>query len=320
MFLGERRELVERLILADDDDERQAALDALLPLQRAGLRRDLRGDGRAAGHDPADRPAAARVPARPRGAVGRGRGRRGARRARRGHACGCWPRSAAARAEPDARPARRAAGPGHPGPVRDAGAGDRRGGGRAASRPAATRGRRSWSRWSARCRSWRRSARRPSGSSPRSPSGRACEVHGLIGTMIEVPRAALTAGRDRRGGRVLLLRHQRPDPDDLGLLPRRRRGRVLLPLPGAGHLRRLAVRVDRPRRRRPAGRRSPSRRAGRPGPDLKLGVCGEHGGDPDSVHFFHEVGLDYVSCSPFRVPVARLEAGRAALGGERAGS
>ena len=48
-------------------------------------------------------------------------------------------------------------------------------------------------------------------------------------------------------------------------------------------------------------------------PDLKLGVCGEHGGDPLSVHFFHDVGLDYVSCSPFRVPVARLEAGRAAI-------
>ncbi|MEG3629730.1 pyruvate, phosphate dikinase [Streptomyces poriticola] len=48
-------------------------------------------------------------------------------------------------------------------------------------------------------------------------------------------------------------------------------------------------------------------------PDLKLGVCGEHGGDPESVHFFHEVGLDYVSCSPFRIPVARLEAGRAAV-------
>ncbi|MFJ8232353.1 pyruvate, phosphate dikinase [Streptomyces sp. NPDC094448] len=52
-------------------------------------------------------------------------------------------------------------------------------------------------------------------------------------------------------------------------------------------------------------------RATRPG--LKLGVCGEHGGDPESVHFFHEVGLDYVSCSPFRIPVARLEAGRAAV-------
>ena len=48
-------------------------------------------------------------------------------------------------------------------------------------------------------------------------------------------------------------------------------------------------------------------------PGLKLGVCGEHGGDPDSVRFFHDIGLDYVSCSPFRVPVARLEAGRAAV-------
>lgn len=51
---------------------------------------------------------------------------------------------------------------------------------------------------------------------------------------------------------------------------------------------------------------------------IKLGVCGEHGGDPESIHFFHRVGLDYVSCSPFRVPVARLEAGRAAV--EAAGS
>ena len=48
-------------------------------------------------------------------------------------------------------------------------------------------------------------------------------------------------------------------------------------------------------------------------PGLKVGVCGEHGGDPESVHFFDDVGLDYVSCSPFRVPVARLEAGRASL-------
>jgi pyruvate,orthophosphate dikinase len=48
-------------------------------------------------------------------------------------------------------------------------------------------------------------------------------------------------------------------------------------------------------------------------PGLKLGVCGEHGGDPESIHFFHHIGLDYVSCSPFRVPVARLEAGRAAV-------
>jgi pyruvate,orthophosphate dikinase len=49
-------------------------------------------------------------------------------------------------------------------------------------------------------------------------------------------------------------------------------------------------------------------------PDLHLGVCGEHGGDPESIHFFDSAGLDYVSCSPFRVPVARLEAGRSAAG------
>ena len=48
-------------------------------------------------------------------------------------------------------------------------------------------------------------------------------------------------------------------------------------------------------------------------PGLQLGVCGEHGGDPESVHFFHQIGLDYVSCSPYRIPVARLEAGRAAI-------
>jgi pyruvate,orthophosphate dikinase len=48
-------------------------------------------------------------------------------------------------------------------------------------------------------------------------------------------------------------------------------------------------------------------------PKLHLGVCGEHGGDPESIHFFHSAGLDYVSCSPYRVPIARLEAGRAAL-------
>ncbi|MCI7305827.1 MAG: hypothetical protein MR522_06135, partial [Trueperella sp.] len=51
-------------------------------------------------------------------------------------------------------------------------------------------------------------------------------------------------------------------------------------------------------------------------PNMKMGVCGEHGGDPNSIHFFEKVGLNYVSCSPFRVPVARLEAGRAAIDNE----
>jgi pyruvate, orthophosphate dikinase len=48
-------------------------------------------------------------------------------------------------------------------------------------------------------------------------------------------------------------------------------------------------------------------------PKIKLGICGEHGGDPDSVKFCHRAGLDYVSCSPFRVPIARLSAAQAAL-------
>ena len=52
-------------------------------------------------------------------------------------------------------------------------------------------------------------------------------------------------------------------------------------------------------------------------PDIKLGICGEHGGDPDTVKFCHKLGLTYVSCSPFRVPVARLAAAQAALADEK---
>ena len=52
-------------------------------------------------------------------------------------------------------------------------------------------------------------------------------------------------------------------------------------------------------------------------PDIHLGICGEHGGDPSSVEFCHKVGLDYVSCSPFRVPIARLAAAQAAIREQR---
>jgi pyruvate,orthophosphate dikinase len=65
---------------------------------------------------------------------------------------------------------------------------------------------------------------------------------------------------------------------------------------GVGELMRIAVEKGRQTR-----------------PDIKLGICGEHGGDPDSVKFCHRLGLDYVSCSPFRVPIARLAAAQAAL-------
>ena len=53
-------------------------------------------------------------------------------------------------------------------------------------------------------------------------------------------------------------------------------------------------------------------------PDLKVGICGEHGGDPQSIRFCHEVGLDYVSCSPYRVPIARLAAAQATIVSEMA--
>ena len=143
-------------------------------------------------------------------------------------------------------------------------------------------------------------------------------MHTLIGTMIEVPRAALTAGQIAEaaeffsfGTNDLTQMSWGFSRDDVeaaffcqylelgifGVSPFES-----LDTEGVGRL----VRHRQPRR------------AGRPGRTCKLGVCGEHGGDPDSVHFFHEVGLDYVSCSPFRVPVARLEAGRAAI--ETAGS
>ncbi len=52
-------------------------------------------------------------------------------------------------------------------------------------------------------------------------------------------------------------------------------------------------------------------------PDIKLGICGEHGGDPSTIEFCHRVGLDYVSCSPFRVPIARLAAAQAAIREQR---
>jgi pyruvate, orthophosphate dikinase len=144
-------------------------------------------------------------------------------------------------------------------------------------------------------------------------------VHTLIGTMIEVPRAALISGEIAQSAEFfsfgtndltqMTWGFSRDDVEgaffsryiDLGIFgvsPFESIDRD-----GVGRLVRISVEEGR---------------AARPG--LHLGVCGEHGGDPDSVHFFHEVGLDYVSCSPFRVPVARLEAGRAAVAEKAGGS
>jgi pyruvate,orthophosphate dikinase len=138
------------------------------------------------------------------------------------------------------------------------------------------------------------------------------EVHTLIGTMIEVPRAALTAGQIAEaadffsfGTNDLTQMGWAFSRDDVegAFFPRYIDLGIFgvspfetLDAEGIGRLVKLATDEGRAVR-----------------PDLLVGVCGEHGGDPESVHFFHAVGLDYVSCSPFRVPVARLEAGRAAL-------
>jgi pyruvate, orthophosphate dikinase len=139
------------------------------------------------------------------------------------------------------------------------------------------------------------------------------EVTTLIGTMIEVPRAALTAGEIAGSAEFfsfgtndltqMTWGFSRDDVEGsffsrylelgiFGVSPFESLDRG-----GVGRLVQIAVEAGRAAR-----------------PNLHAGVCGEHGGDPESVHFFHEVGLDYVSCSPFRVPVARLEAGRAAAG------
>ncbi len=142
---------------------------------------------------------------------------------------------------------------------------------------------------------------------------RGVQLDFLVGTMIELPRAALTANHIAEAAEFFsfgtndltqtVWGFSRDDVEAsfftaylengiFGISPFES-----LDQEGVGELVRIGVERGRSTR-----------------PTLKVGVCGEHGGDPDSVHFFHQVGLDYVSCSPFRVPVARLEAGRATLG------
>ncbi|HEX2654479.1 MAG TPA: pyruvate, phosphate dikinase [Xanthobacteraceae bacterium] len=138
------------------------------------------------------------------------------------------------------------------------------------------------------------------------------KINYQVGTMIELPRAALMAGEIAQtaeffsfGTNDLTQTTYGISRDDAasflgvyvskGLLPAD--PFVSIDREGVGELVKIAV--ERGRKTRP---------------DIKLGICGEHGGDPASVVFCHEVGLDYVSCSPFRVPIARLAAAQAALG------
>ncbi len=133
----------------------------------------------------------------------------------------------------------------------------------------------------------------------------------MVGTMIEVPRGALLAGEIARtaeffsfGTNDLTQTALGMSRDDSGsFLPKYQDIGIVASNPfanldteGVGELVRIACERGRAAR-----------------PKIKLGICGEHGGDPSSVRFFHQVGLDYVSCSPYRVPVARLAAAKAAL-------
>ena len=138
------------------------------------------------------------------------------------------------------------------------------------------------------------------------------KVHYKFGTMIETPRAALTAGEIAKESEFfsfgtndltqMVFGFSRDDAEgkflrryvDEGVLPNDPFASI--DPQGVGAL--VKIGVDAGRRERP---------------NLEIGICGEHGGDPASVAFCHEVGLDYVSCSPFRVPVARLAAAQAAL-------
>jgi pyruvate,orthophosphate dikinase len=138
-----------------------------------------------------------------------------------------------------------------------------------------------------------------------------------VGTMIELPRAALMAGEIAQtaeffsfGTNDLTQTTFGISRDDAATFLGLYTARGILPgdpfisidREGVGELVRIGV--ERGRKTRP---------------DLKVGICGEHGGDPASVAFCHDVNLDYVSCSPFRVPIARLAAAQAALGKSAAG-
>jgi pyruvate,orthophosphate dikinase len=132
-----------------------------------------------------------------------------------------------------------------------------------------------------------------------------------VGTMIEIPRAALVADKIAKnaeffsfGTNDLTQMTFGISRDDAGsFLPDYRELQIMKRDPfesidteGVGMLMKWAVEKGRETR-----------------PDIKLGICGEHGGEPDSIYFCDELGLEYVSCSPFRVPVARLAAARASL-------
>ena len=129
--------------------------------------------------------------------------------------------------------------------------------------------------------------------------------------MIELPRACIRADEIAAHADFFSFGTNDLTQTALGISRDDAEGRFLTHYLGTAILEREPVRDARPgRRRRPDADRG---RAGPAVEELKLGICGEHGGEPPSVAFCHELGLDYVRCSPYRVPLARLAAAQAAL-------
>ena len=133
-----------------------------------------------------------------------------------------------------------------------------------------------------------------------------------VGTMIEIPRAALTADEIATEAEFFSFGTNDLTQMTFGF-SRDDAGKFLDCLLREQDLRVRSVRPARSEGRWQAGRRWLPSSAAQTRPDIHLGICGEHGGDPTSVEFCHKVGLDYVSCSPFRVPIARLAAAQAAI-------
>ena len=130
--------------------------------------------------------------------------------------------------------------------------------------------------------------------------------------MIELPRAALRAGEIAEEAEFFSFGTNDLTQTALGI-SRDDAARFLKIYEERGIYEKDPFVSHRPRRRRRTRRASAAQRGRAARPRLKLGVCGEHGGDPASIFFFEEVGLDYVCASPFRVPVARLAAAHAVL-------
>ena len=307
-FEGDRIVAVRQMILADDEKSRRAGTRQDPAHAAPGLRRPVRDHGRPARHHPPARSAAARVPAQD--PCRHGGGRQGSRR-RRGRDRGARPQ--AARVQSDARPSRLRLGISYPEiyemqarAIFEAVVEVQKKAGKTVIPEimiplVATR----------KELDLMKAVVDQVASEVSQLSGQKLDY--LVGTMIELPRAALRAGEIAQSADFFSFGTNDLTQTTFGLsrddsasfLEKYQQHGILehdpfasLDIEGVGEL--IEIACERGRKVRN---------------DLKLGICGEHGGDPASVFFCHKAGLDYVSCSPYRVPIARLAAAQAALGG-----